>query len=195
MILLRYQLNNDNASHKIPIIHPTIKRPSPIDDLQGFSPLPEGWTVRWDLFLNTGEDSKPQPSRRIDTQLSYNLAKLPSGLGEAGDDRSLAALDLLRGYRMELPSGQALARATGEEPLQAPAEEPLWYYILREAKELRKGFRLGPVGGRIVAEVLIGLLAGDPHSFLNVDPRWQPTYSSLGLNFELRDIVAPAQVA
>ena len=34
---------------------------------------------------------------------------------------------------------------------------------------------LGPVGGRIVAETLIGLMLGDSHSFLNQDPRFKPT--------------------
>ena len=29
-----------------------------------------------------------------------------------------------------------------------------------------RGERLGPVGGRIVAEVLVGLLEGDPQSYL-----------------------------
>jgi len=32
------------------------------------------------------------------------------------------------------------------------AETPLWYYILREADACTGGHRLGPVGGRIVAE-------------------------------------------
>ena len=33
---------------------------------------------------------------------------------------------------------------------------------------------LGPVGGRIVAEVLLGLLAHDPLSYLSVEPNWTP---------------------
>ena len=37
-----------------------------------------------------------------------------------------------------------------------------------------RGERLGPVGGRIVAEVLIGLLEGDPGSFLRREPGWRP---------------------
>ena len=59
---------------------------------------------------------------------------------------------------------------------------PLWYYILREAeyygvtKDLNEkgavfgGQHLGPVGSRIVAETLIGLLWMDQGSFLH-DPR------------------------
>ena len=33
---------------------------------------------------------------------------------------------------------------------------------------------LGPVGGRIVAEVLLGLMAHDPLSYLSVEPNWKP---------------------
>ena len=36
------------------------------------------------------------------------------------------------------------------------------------------GERLGPVGGQIVAEVLVGLLQRDPNSYLYLDPRWKP---------------------
>src|SRR5206468_9305234 len=40
-------------------------------------------------------------------------------------------------------------------------ETPLWYYILKEAEIMCNGRKLGPVGGRIVAEVFVGLLFGD----------------------------------
>ena len=43
---------------------------------------------------------------------------------------------------------------------------PLWYYVLKEAEVVADGLHLGPVGGRIVAEVLIGLLQTDPGSYL-----------------------------
>jgi hypothetical protein len=51
---------------------------------------------------------------------------------------------------------------------------PLWYYVLAEADIVEDGLRLGPVGGKIVAEVLIGLLESDPTSFLS-EPGWRPT--------------------
>ena len=65
---------------------------------------------------------------------------------------------------------------------------PLWYYVLAEAQHQwrkAKGTRvddpanlipvtLGPVGGRIVAETLIGLLLADSHSYLNQYPMWKP---------------------
>jgi hypothetical protein len=37
------------------------------------------------------------------------------------------------------------------------------------------GLRLGPVGGRIVGEVIIGLLQLDRYSFLSVEPQWRLT--------------------
>ena len=55
---------------------------------------------------------------------------------------------------------------------------PLWYYILAEAKVVMGGLSLGPVGGRIVAETLIGLLRADPSSYLNAYPRFQPFLGS-----------------
>jgi hypothetical protein len=51
---------------------------------------------------------------------------------------------------------------------------PLWLYILQEAETREGGARLGPVGGRIVAEVFIGLLQGDPKSYLRQFPAWEP---------------------
>ena len=51
---------------------------------------------------------------------------------------------------------------------------PLWYYILAEAKALAGGLHLGPVGGQIVTETLIGLLRADPASYLNAHPRFRP---------------------
>jgi hypothetical protein len=53
-------------------------------------------------------------------------------------------------------------------------EAPLWFYILKEAEILGQGERLGPVGGRIVAEVLVGLLQKDPNSYLYLQPNWKP---------------------
>jgi hypothetical protein len=59
---------------------------------------------------------------------------------------------------------------------------PLWYYILAEAQQAFQKkpkddtpIRLGPVGGRIVGEVFVGLMLGDRHSFLSQDPLWSPS--------------------
>ena len=54
-------------------------------------------------------------------------------------------------------------------------QTPLWYYILKEAEVLHEGNQLGPVGGRIVAEVFVRLLINDEDSFLN-DSEWKPRF-------------------
>ena len=51
---------------------------------------------------------------------------------------------------------------------------PLWLYILRESSARHSGDRLA-VGGRISGEVLYGVIARDPESYLAVDADWQPT--------------------
>jgi hypothetical protein len=55
------------------------------------------------------------------------------------------------------------------------AETPLWYYVLREADVRRNGDGLGEVGGRIVGEVLVGIVDADPESYRAVDRSWRPT--------------------
>jgi len=61
---------------------------------------------------------------------------------------------------------------------------------LREAATLGSGQRLGPVGGRIVAEVLVGLLAGDPQSYLRRKPSWTPILPSAKKgDFTMPDLV------
>ena len=42
---------------------------------------------------------------------------------------------------------------------------PLWFYVLKEAELVHGGRRLGPVGGRIVAETILGLLELDAMRF------------------------------
>jgi hypothetical protein len=157
----------------------------------------------------------PQPSYRIDGELAHPLGSLPGPVAGApvlveGTEvaHSLPVRNLLRGLQLGLPAGQDVARAMGIAPL--PDDEllpqelalsaetranlsghaPLWYYVLREAAVQAGGAHLGPVGGRIVAEVLIGLLAGDPTSFLSADPGWTPTLAGRRSgHFTLSDLV------
>lgn len=44
-----------------------------------------------------------------------------------------------------------------------------------EAEVRENGQRLGAVGGRIVAEVFVGLAKKDPLSYLSVEPGWTPS--------------------
>jgi hypothetical protein len=71
---------------------------------------------------------------------------------------------------------------------------PLWFYVLREAEVRADGLTLGPVGGRIVAEVLVGLIESDPASYLVQQPRWTPTLTSAGAAFRMVDFLRFAGV-
>ena len=94
-----------------------------------------------------------------------------------------------------------MARAIGAKPLTHKElalgdwqdETPLWLYILREAAIQSGGDRLGEVGGRIVAEVLVGIVRQDPESYLSNDPSWRPTLPShqAGI-FKIRDLLVLA---
>jgi Animal haem peroxidase len=46
--------------------------------------------------------------------------------------------------------------------------------VLREADVRADGEGLGPVGGRIVTEVLLGMIDADPRSYRANDPDWSP---------------------
>ena len=65
---------------------------------------------------------------------------------------------------------------THGEKLNLDDSTPLWFYVLNEGLALgNEGRHLGPVGGRIVGEVFIGLLQLDRDSYLNAERRWTPT--------------------
>jgi hypothetical protein len=173
--------------------------PAPLfPDHLGFRPIPPSRRVDWRLFFDgfDGADAdavpRAQRAKKIDGKLVRSLIELPVAItGECDVDEyhSLAVRDLERGEGVGLPSGEALARHLGEPPLTREeigvestnwrGETPLWFYILREANARTDGHRLGPVGGRIVGDVLIGLLDRDPLSYRNAEPTWRPAYPTL----------------
>jgi len=167
-------------------------------DLVGFRPVAAEHRIDWRLLF--GADA--QRAKRMDGRLAASLIGLPvaiTGDVEVDAYHSLAARDLQRGAAIGLPSGEAVARRIGAEPLTAEeaglaaygweGETPLWLYILREADVRGGGDRLGEVGGRLVAEVLLGLLDADPESYRALDPAWQPTLPAAGERFELLDLL------
>jgi hypothetical protein len=103
-----------------------------------------------------------------------------------------------------MPSGQDVARVMGVTPIIADElrtygfglekSTPLWYYALKEAEVLESGLHLGPVGGRVVAEVLIGLMQTDVNSWLSSQPTWQPTLQNPGNGFRMTDFLTFAGV-
>jgi hypothetical protein len=181
------------------------------DGLQGLKWLAEDLVIDWDLFFDLGTDAPTQHGFRIDPHIAEPLFQLPEG------DRELPRRNLLRAEQFGLPSGQAVARRLRQrklserelgldEPPLASFDElrertPLWYYILCEAAAQEvpfgtgtlRGAQLGPVGGRIVAEVLLGLIKADPTSFLNTSEPWRPTLGMKAGEFWLADLIRVAQ--
>lgn len=168
------------------------------DDFRGFQPLRAGWHTSWPFFFELDETG-PQLSRSIDASLAETLTTLQGG---TGDSANLPLLNLARGAALGLPSGQSLAAAMNVVPLSddelspaAPGRAPLWFYILREAQVRHDGAHLGEVGGRIVAETLLGLLRVDPQSYLTINPTWLPelpTRSGDPRNFDMADLLSYA---
>jgi hypothetical protein len=174
--------------------------------LMGFGPVPPEHTVDWTLQIDVVGHSPAQRAKRIDSRLPAPLISLPtqiSGSEPGTDYASLANRDLQRGQAVGLASGEAIADRLGVPALSAEqvglaergwiGETPLWFYILKEADVLHDGDRLGPVGGRIVGEVLVGIIDADPESFRAIDPDWTPTLPARRAGaFGLADILAPS---
>lgn len=133
---------------------------------------------------------------------------------------SLPELTLRRGARARLPAGEEFAQRFGFMPLAAqevaalpedlaffdqPAlrgRTPLWYYLLREAAvedtaapERERGpepptQKLGTLGGHIVAEVLLQILAADGESIHNAGSGWRPPAFIFGASNRPRRITS-----
>jgi hypothetical protein len=167
------------------------------EDLRGNRPIPHDLWIDWNYFFDIPGMHTPDDrnmSRKIDAQLSLPLTTLPPTVvaPTAGAIISLAERNLLRGKRLGLPSGQDVATAMGLRPLtneqlgltdrdwKRQGKAPLYYYILKES-ELLGGDRLGPVGGQIVAEVILGLMACDLSSYFTANPSFSPGSGSYAM--------------
>jgi hypothetical protein len=168
-------------------------------DLFGHGPIPAEQRLDWPQVFDLPGQPPAQRAKRLDGGLPASLIALPREItGDVPVDayRSLAVRDLLRGQATGLPSGEAVAEALGEPALSVAeagpewaGATPLWLYVLKEAQHRGAGDRLGPVGGRIVAEVLIGLLRADADAYLTAEPGWRPTLPGAGPGFTLADLL------
>jgi hypothetical protein len=171
MVRRAYEVTN--TSNKIQVF--SFTQP----DLRGDRQLPAGRQIDWGNFV----DALTRPanvvhvnhSRDIDTLISSSLFQLPIPGAEATGSNVLAFRNLVRAKFYDLPSGQSVAAAMGlpvvapaDIPLRSPVDPthfadgtPLWYYVLYDSEQAG-GKSLGPLGGRMVADVFTRLIQDDP---------------------------------
>ncbi|MFL6281962.1 MAG: peroxidase family protein [Pyrinomonadaceae bacterium] len=138
--------------------------------------------------------------------------------------KAITVRNLLRGFYLGLVTGEEAAQRLGVTPLtpeqvaEGPhrslledplllGRTPLWYYVLKESELLGFGRdgktpanRLGPVGGRIVASTLLGLIRQSRHSIFK-DKDWRPRFgrpadaaAGTPAKFEIIDLLYCADV-
>jgi hypothetical protein len=241
MVRPGYRLN-DSDSNLLPIFKTDETEKAGFkDDLSGFREVVAGRAIDWGRLIDidtrpygTVDDDKDPNNKtrlqfayRIDTSVVFALSNLPIPSVVAAPPPALSVRNLIRGWRLGLPSGQHVAHAMGVAPMddkeiligkgvdeQDKADPPivsidkispvfknncpLWTYILSEAMNHQIKVtipvqspkpittpQLGPVGGRLVAEVFLRLMFGDNHSLLSAHPTWKPKNPS----FALKDFV------
>jgi len=187
MVRSRYTLGGDN-------VVPLLKLFGGKDST---GPLSCEHTINWTDFLlpEGARDVNPEIAMRIDTGIIPELFDIPSyalkafvQLRRKEATFALPLRTMKRGVASRLPSGQNARRALHERGISngddawadlrkcgLQENTPLWYYILLEAEINEAGLRLGPVGSRLVAEVIEGALWANPESFLRQYGRkWSP---------------------
>lgn len=172
----------------------------------GQKTLPFNWIIEWDRMSRKDDPNETHFARKIDTHLAPPLHNMVNeGTAQAIQDdagkplrqllRNLATRNLLRGYLLSIPTGQAMADVMGVSRLSADElrqgntdavndalqnggfleHTPAFYYILKEAEVRADGNSLGELGSRIVVETQIGLMRNDEHSFMNAKGGWDPS--------------------
>lgn len=178
----------------------------------GFSKITSlNQVIDWECFFDF--DGSYQRAAKLDMKLASTLLELPF-VQPVSHLSSLATRNLLRGQSFFMPSGEVIAECMGREAseiadvrshilntinghdIDFDSGSPLWAYVLAEAADIgrhdKDGFKLGegmgPVGGTITAEVIIGLMELDANSFMGSDRNWQPTLGTGG-KFTIKDLL------
>jgi hypothetical protein len=220
MVRAQYRVNSGGS--QVPLFSTSVGAEI---HLGGSRRLPQALVVDWARFFDDLPAPPDEAgfarnyARKIDTRLNELLAALPvQSLPPDADpvERSLAMRDLQRGVDLGLPSGQDVAKEIarkvhgftpltdaelGLAQLRLDDGAPLWFYILKEAECAKNmdgvtGEQLGPVGGRIVAEVILGLLACDDSSYLYRKTDFTPAIEGgpIGKKFSMADLLRLAGV-
>jgi hypothetical protein len=160
-------------------------------------------------FLPASVSSDPPPSLPQRNLLRGFELGLPSGQDVARAMNVVPLTDdkIMIGKAVDSPQNDDVKGTIADMKNLAPFQGrcPLWTYILAEAAQYKAAVtipvresrlistpQLGPVGGRIVAEVFLGMMFGDNDSYLTAHPNWTPTIGKKGTAFALCDLVAYA---
>ena len=193
-----YDLND--GQHEVPIFDAAVRDASCTSAAS--AGCPPRSTIEWKHFFATAATraaeqhaDRPQPRHRARRTCRPDRA-------------ALVALNLRRGQALGLPAGPDVARAMGETPLgdddaaQAAEGEDRRAHA-RDAAErdaalvLRPARGRGP-GGRRAAGAgrradrrrgALGLLEGDPQSYVRQWPAWRPELSARRRSFTMADLV------
>lgn len=183
--------------------------------------LPRNWPIDWARFAGPYDPARPdRAARKLDARLALPLGNLPEKPGDHGVLRHLARRNLRRGYLLNLPCAQSIIAALDDRGItvqRLSADElssgathdavvnggfqhqtPLWFYVLKEAEVMGGGECLGPLGTRIVADTLVGLIEADSTSFVNAAPggaNWTPADSVKPGGVEIVDIPSMLRAA
>jgi hypothetical protein len=168
-------------------------------------------------------ERNPQHAYKIDTSVVGALGALPAIVAANPSSLALRNLirgrdfGLPSGQAVAAKLGEPaidviIGKATDEDERKPIAEisaafsdkAPLWAYVLAESqvtswetsdaeKKNEVPIRLGPVGGRIVAEVFAAMLLADPTSFVNASPDFSPRPEFMpGETFGFADLIRAA---
>ena len=212
MIRPRYNINGTHAGPTALPLSQILAVGTLLDNATG--KLQSQHIIDWHNFVQFTGQPPPQMARRIDPLIAMDLGNLPfklpgsTTMGAGPLLQQLAQRNLLRGFLLSIPTGQAVAEAMDVKPLsekdltqgvtdaiatalvagEFQSMTPLWYYVLQEARFQQNGNRLGSVGSRIVAETLIGLVRKDRTSYLN--NLTDPAVTATGISVASGQVIA-----
>lgn len=161
-------------------------------DLRGSQPLPLSHVIDWPFFSDRGVVSNKIDSHVTNVVFDLPQSAIPDKVKQVGNlpQRNLirssqvhlaAAEDLLGLYNIksqrlapeEVEPDPELRKLfqldkDGNYDIDNDFRTPLWYYVIKEAELRTNGRQLGPLGGRIIAEVIAGGIYYQPSAALSV---------------------------
>ena len=184
MIRPFYKINDSHTKSIMELLGPNM------NGLLSGGKLKADHVIDWANYVQLNGAVPTNMARKVGPFIAkglFDLSALNGGVMPPNVLASLTQRNLLRGYSLSIPTGQAIAKAMRITPLTSSevtqglnteqtqlmldsgfAEStPLWFYILQEAQVQQNANSLGYVGSKLVAETLIGLVKGDHNSYLN----------------------------